>query len=93
FVDHPRYTDVLVKVADTLLDIYGDLMHQSGRLAELLVRLRAKVRLELRVQQDLTMLLGSMDMLLAACRIGHAQTPAATAAAADSDPAPLAKQN
>ncbi|KAJ2785453.1 U3 small nucleolar RNA-associated protein [Coemansia javaensis] len=76
FIDNPRYTDVLVKVADTVLDIYGDLIYQSGRLADLVMRLRAKVRLELRVQQDLTMLLGSMDMLMAACRVSHAQAAA-----------------
>ncbi|KAJ1836636.1 U3 small nucleolar RNA-associated protein [Coemansia sp. RSA 2706] len=70
FVDHPRYAPVLIQVAEVLLDIYGDLLHQSARLAELLVRLRSKVRTELRVQQDLSMLLGSMDMLMAACKIG-----------------------
>ncbi|KAJ1825108.1 U3 small nucleolar RNA-associated protein [Coemansia sp. RSA 2671] len=71
FIDHPRYTGVLIKVTEVLLDIYGDLLHQSGRIAELLARLRAKVRLELRLQQDLTMLLGSMEMLMSACEISH----------------------
>ncbi|KAJ2143773.1 U3 small nucleolar RNA-associated protein [Coemansia sp. RSA 678] len=83
FIDHPRYTSVLVKVAETLLDIYGDLLHQSGRIAELLVRLRAKVRTELRLQQDLTMVLGSMDMLMAACKVSHAAVPAIDAAATE----------
>ncbi|KAJ2800319.1 U3 small nucleolar RNA-associated protein [Coemansia furcata] len=71
FIDHPRYTSVLIKVTEVLLDIYGDLLHQSGRIAELLGRLRVKVRLELRLQQDLTMLLGSMEMLMSACEISH----------------------
>ncbi|KAJ2800064.1 U3 small nucleolar RNA-associated protein 15 [Coemansia guatemalensis] len=73
FIDHPRYTSVLVTVAETLLDIYDDLLYQSTRIAELVMRLRAKVRLELRLQQDMTMLLGSMDMLMAACKVSHAQ--------------------
>ncbi|KAI8319199.1 WD40 repeat-like protein [Martensiomyces pterosporus] len=73
YIDHPRYTGLLIKVAEKLLDIYGDLLHQSTRIANLLIRLRAKVRMELRLQQDLTMLLGSMDMLMSACEIGHAK--------------------
>ncbi|KAJ2456061.1 U3 small nucleolar RNA-associated protein [Coemansia sp. RSA 2336] len=81
FIDQPRYTNVLVKVAETLLDIYGDLLHQSGRIAELLVRLRAKVRTELRLHEDLSMLLGSMDMLMAACKINHAGATASADAA------------
>ncbi|KAJ2032889.1 U3 small nucleolar RNA-associated protein, partial [Coemansia sp. S2] len=71
FVDHPRYTGVLINVTEVLLDIYGDLLHQSSRIAELLGRLKAKVRMELRLQQDLTMLLGSMEMLMSACEISH----------------------
>ncbi|KAJ2740396.1 U3 small nucleolar RNA-associated protein [Coemansia sp. BCRC 34301] len=71
YIDHPRHTGVLVRVAEVLLDIYGDLLHQSVRIADLMVRLRAKVRMELRLQQDLTMLLGSMEMLMSACEISH----------------------
>ncbi|KAJ1816978.1 hypothetical protein LPJ56_004167, partial [Coemansia sp. RSA 2599] len=37
----------------------------------LLLRLRTKVRNELRLHQDLTMLLGSMDMLMSACEVSH----------------------
>ncbi|PIA16944.1 WD40 repeat-like protein [Coemansia reversa NRRL 1564] len=81
FIDHPRYTSVLITVAETLLDIYGDLLYQSTRISELLMRLRAKVRLELRLQQDMTMLLGSMDMLMATCKVSHAQATGATPAA------------
>ncbi|KAJ1934626.1 U3 small nucleolar RNA-associated protein, partial [Kickxella alabastrina] len=73
FIDNPRYTQLLVRVAEVLLDIYGQLLHQSARIADLLMRLRSKVRVELRVQQDLTMLLGSMDMLMSACEVSHSR--------------------
>lgn len=76
FINNPRYSSVLIKVAELLLDIYGDLLHQSGRIAELMGRLRTKVRLELQLQQDLTMLLGSMEMLMSASQVSHAQQPA-----------------
>ncbi|KAJ1734682.1 U3 small nucleolar RNA-associated protein [Coemansia sp. Benny D160-2] len=81
FIDHPRYTPVLVAVADALLDIYADLLLQSDRIAALFVRLRSKVRVELRVQQEMQMLLGSVDMLMAASRVAHA--PAAAVASDD----------
>ncbi|KAI9502955.1 U3 small nucleolar RNA-associated protein [Coemansia spiralis] len=76
FVDQPRYTAVLVKVTETLLDIYDDLLLQSGRIADLLIRLRTKVRVELRLQQEIAMLMGSMDMLMAVCEISHARSTA-----------------
>ncbi|KAJ2558006.1 U3 small nucleolar RNA-associated protein [Coemansia sp. RSA 1933] len=73
FIDQPRYTQVLTTVTETLLDIYDDLLLQSGRIAELFIRLRSKVRVELRVQQEMEMLMGSMDMLMAACSVSHAR--------------------
>ncbi|KAJ2157663.1 U3 small nucleolar RNA-associated protein [Coemansia sp. RSA 552] len=87
FIDHPRYTSVLVHVAEVLLDIYGDLLLQSGRIADLLIRLRTKVRMELRLQQDLSMMLGSMDMLMAACKVSHAGPDATVPAAPAADSA------
>ncbi|KAJ1725659.1 U3 small nucleolar RNA-associated protein [Coemansia erecta] len=71
YIDNPRYTQLLIKVADAILDIYGDLLSSSTQIGELLVRLRTKVRVELRLHQDLTMLLGSMEMLMSACEVNH----------------------
>ncbi|KAJ1663487.1 U3 small nucleolar RNA-associated protein [Coemansia sp. RSA 1813] len=93
FIDQPRYTAVLTKVTETLLDIYDDLLLQSTRIADLFIRLRTKVRVELRVQQEMEMLMGSMDMLMAACHVSHARAAERTAAVADDekDAAVLAK--
>ncbi|KAJ1960664.1 U3 small nucleolar RNA-associated protein [Dipsacomyces acuminosporus] len=80
YIDNPRYTGLLIKVTEKLLDIYGELLHQSTRIANLLIRLRAKVRTELRLHQELTMLMGSMDMLMSACEISHTKTAESTGA-------------
>ncbi|KAJ2706441.1 U3 small nucleolar RNA-associated protein [Coemansia sp. IMI 203386] len=74
YISHPRYTQLLIRVSNVILDIYGDLLHDSTRTSELLLRLRNKIRNELRMHQDLTLLLGSMDMLMSACEISHLKT-------------------
>ncbi|KAJ1645306.1 U3 small nucleolar RNA-associated protein [Coemansia asiatica] len=71
YINHPRYTQLLIRVSNVILDIYGDLIYDSTRTSELLVRLLSKIRLELRLHQDLTLMLGSMDMLMSACEISH----------------------
>ncbi|KAJ2394044.1 U3 small nucleolar RNA-associated protein [Coemansia sp. RSA 2559] len=85
FIDQPRYTQVLAQVTETLIDIYDDLLLRSGRIAELFIRLRTKIRVELRVQQEMEMLMGSMDMLMAACSVSHARAAERAAAAADNE--------
>ncbi|KAJ1937893.1 snoRNA-binding rRNA-processing protein, partial [Linderina pennispora] len=73
-IDNPRYTNVLATVAESLFSIYGDLLSQSSTLAELLMRVRAKTRTEIKLHQEMEMLLGTMDMLMSACDISHGKS-------------------
>ncbi|KAJ1679284.1 snoRNA-binding rRNA-processing protein [Spiromyces aspiralis] len=70
YIAYPRYSSLLIDVANTLLDIYGPVLGQSAAMSELLGRLRHRIKVELRLQGELQKLMGSMDMLIAASESG-----------------------
>jgi len=80
--DH-RFTRVLVVVADTLLDIYGAHLSETGSEAcQLFVRLSKKLREEEELTEMLVSLQGAMEMLLAGSSAGDANSD-------DNKPSPL----
>ena len=64
-VANPRYSSVLISVANILLDIYESVVGRSAVIDSLLRKLGDKVKTELLLQQKLLKLQGLMEMLLA----------------------------
>lgn len=63
-ITNPRYSSLLIDVANALLDAYGGVIGQGTVLDELFARLRSKVARELWYQRELLQVLGSLDMVL-----------------------------
>ncbi|KAJ3372013.1 snoRNA-binding rRNA-processing protein [Allomyces arbusculus] len=64
-VTHPYFTKTLTTVTHALLDIYTPVVHRSEALQEALHKLAFKVTGERRTVNDLTKLVGVLDMLFA----------------------------
>ncbi|KAJ3231256.1 snoRNA-binding rRNA-processing protein [Chytriomyces hyalinus] len=63
---HPRYTDLLVHVAEVILDMYAPVIGQSVLIDELFLKLRTKVQVELSMQQELTRTMGLLESIMLA---------------------------
>ncbi|TIA84980.1 hypothetical protein E3P99_04096 [Wallemia hederae] len=61
----PRFTDIAVTVASTIIEIYGDVAGQSELIDNLLNKLHKKVDDELNVQTDFMNARGALDMIFA----------------------------
>lgn len=66
YITQPRYTPLLVGVADMLCDIYGNVIGQSEIIDELFDKLRKQVKSECKIQRSLLMLLGQIDAAMTA---------------------------
>lgn len=65
-VSNPRYTVLLIDVANAVLDIYGPVCGQSAKVDQLFTRLKDRIGSEIHFQQTSFELLGSLDTLFAA---------------------------
>lgn len=65
-ITNPRYSSLLIDVADMLFEIYAGVLGQSAVIDTLFVQLNTKLRAEIKFQQHLTQLLGTMEIILAA---------------------------
>jgi U3 small nucleolar RNA-associated protein 15 len=65
YVANPRYSSVLISVANIVLDMYSLVVGQAAVIDGLLRKLASKVQSELVLQQQLLKLQGLMEMLLA----------------------------
>ena len=61
----PPFAAVLLGVANLLLDMYAPVLGQSAAIDELFVKLRTALEAEMRLQAELSQLMGAMDVLLA----------------------------
>ncbi|KAL1917697.1 uncharacterized protein VTP21DRAFT_3531 [Calcarisporiella thermophila] len=63
YINNPRYTSLLVDVANTVIDMYRPVLGQSPLIDELMFRLRDKVRQEIAFQKEVLKVVGSLEML------------------------------
>ena len=66
FITKPRYSPVLIGVADKLCDIYSGVVGQSENIDEYFDKLRRHVKDECRTQKSLLRLIGQIDAVLCA---------------------------
>jgi len=64
-ITSPPFSQVLIGVANLLLDMYAPVLGQSAAIDELFVKLRNVLEAEVRLQAELAQLMGAMDVLLA----------------------------
>mmetsp|Transcript_22774 Transcript_22774/g.37487 ORF Transcript_22774/g.37487 Transcript_22774/m.37487 type:complete len:522 (+) Transcript_22774:136-1701(+) len=82
---HPRYSPLLLQVSSLLLDLYTQVIRSSSLIDRLLRRLQRRWHEELRLQEDLLSLLGSLDLIFsAASHIGVAELSTSSLAVAES---------
>ncbi|KAJ1565002.1 snoRNA-binding rRNA-processing protein, partial [Cladochytrium tenue] len=60
----PKYSQLLVHVANVILDMYTPVIGQSSIIDELFDRIRKEIRRELNLQSDITRCLGLLEMLI-----------------------------
>ena len=64
FIHNPKYTPLLVGVANQLCDIYSNVFGQSDLVDEYFEKLQLKVRAECKVQSSLLQLIGQIDAVM-----------------------------
>ncbi|KAI8615645.1 WD40-repeat-containing domain protein [Chytriomyces sp. MP71] len=62
----PRYTTLLIHVAEVILDMYTPVIGQSVLIDELFLKLRTRVQVELSVQEQLTKTMGLLESIMLA---------------------------
>ena len=66
YIAKPRYSPILIGVADKLCDIYSGIVGQSEIIDEYFDKLRRHVKDECRVQKSLLRLIGQIDIVMCA---------------------------
>ncbi len=66
YIAHPRYSPLLVQVAQKLLDVYAPVLGRSDGIDELFFKLQRQVKLELSFQREIMRALGSLDCVIQA---------------------------
>ena len=66
YTSDPKYSKVLLRVCNDVLDIYAPILGKNVRVDELFFQLQHRVALEVQMQTNLAPLKGSIDSLLAA---------------------------
>lgn len=64
YITRPRYSSLLVGVANILCDIYGAFTGQSETVDELFTKLKTQVRDECQVQKLLLRVVGQLDAII-----------------------------
>ena len=63
-VTHPNHSRMMLSVANLLLDMYTHLIGHNDELGVLLAQLRSRVIAEVKLQQELQQLQGSLNLIL-----------------------------
>lgn len=64
YITRPRFSSILVGVAHTLCDIYGNFTGQSETIDELFTKLKTQVKDECQVQKLLFRVVGQLDAII-----------------------------
>ncbi|RUP43652.1 WD40-repeat-containing domain protein [Jimgerdemannia flammicorona] len=78
-VNNPKYTNLLIDVANVVIDMYSPVLGQSQFIDELFHRLCDKVKQEINFQKELVKVVGALEMVFA--KSGGGGSAAAAAAA------------
>lgn len=81
YIAHPRYSQLLIDVANVLLDMYSGVLGQSIVVDELIMRLKMQIDEETELQKHMLHLLGSLNLILAANAPLSSSQPLSSAAA------------
>ena len=65
YIRRPRYTPLLIGVANKIVDIYSGVVGQSYAIDELLLKLKRQISDEVKTQKDLFQVIGEIDCLIA----------------------------
>jgi len=66
YISRPRFSALLIGVANMLIDIYGDVAGQSEVIDELFAKLKNQVTAECRAQKMLLRVVGQLDAIMTA---------------------------
>ena len=66
YIGRPRFSALLIGVANMLIDIYGDVAGQSEVIDELFAKLKNQVTTECRAQKMLLRVVGQLDAIMTA---------------------------
>lgn len=69
FISRPKYTPILIGVANQLCDIYARVFGQSDTIDEYFEKLHVHVRNECRTQSALNQLIGQIDAVMYAAEM------------------------
>ncbi|RKP23197.1 UTP15 C terminal-domain-containing protein [Syncephalis pseudoplumigaleata] len=72
YIRQPRYASTLTLVAEMVLDIYEAVLAESSLMAKLLHKLHAIIHMEVRQQQELTCVMGALEMVLSMSMLSNA---------------------
>jgi hypothetical protein len=64
YITHPQHSNMMLHVVNRILDLYGDVLGRNEDVDSLLDQLRGRVAAEVKVQQELQQLQGSLDLLV-----------------------------
>lgn len=64
YVSHPRYTTLVVQVAQRVLDLYASALGQSDLIDDLFEKLQANVHAEVSFQRATSRVMGSLDAII-----------------------------
>ncbi|KAI8853335.1 WD40-repeat-containing domain protein [Chytridium lagenaria] len=64
YITNPRYSRLLMVVANTILDMYSQVIGQSTIIDELFIRLKRKIHAELELQQKFLACIGQLECVL-----------------------------
>jgi len=62
---NPKYCDILMKVMNTILDIYAPILGQSYEVDELFNKIKSQISKEINFQKQLNRVLGTLDLIFA----------------------------
>ena len=71
YVSHPRYSRLIILVADRLIDLYGGVLGHSDAIDELFLKLQRQVRMEVSFQRNIMQVMGSLDNIINSCLVTH----------------------
>lgn len=62
-ISNPMYGKILIPVADLILDMYSGLIGQNAKFDYMLEKLRNRISVDLRTQEEMMKLLGAMEQI------------------------------
>jgi U3 small nucleolar RNA-associated protein 15 len=68
YMSNPRYTSTLIRVANSVCDLYGGVVGQSDAIDELFHKIHTHTRAELEFHREIMKVLGAIDCVIAASK-------------------------